>query len=327
MTKESRRKLFVGIGYAAFFAVSFFYFVYRTFPYDAVLHRASSRMRGKMGIDVRVNKIWPSFFTGMGAEGLNIRKVFPKKGTVEVTIDEVNARIGLFSLLGGTISASLGARVAKGEVDARISKKGPAVRARVKIDGLQIERLQPPPGAARGRRRGDPVQPLVMKMIGFPVFGKITARADVTGNLKDYRKAKGTIEIKVTGLSVGPGIVKHKQYGEVGVPNVHLGTLRARIKVSRGAARITEFSAQGRDAEAHLEGFIQLHPKFRYSVFIGRIRFRLARKFLDRKENSLLKTAMSMAYRARSKDGFYHWRIRWPFKGKPQWLMGRRRRR
>ena len=114
-----RRKALRFMGYSTFFWTFFWLFAYLTFPYERVRDRIVQEVefpkdargnRRPSGYQLEIVDLQPSWFTGIEARGVRIIK--PAEGedpTVDVLLEEVNARISLLSLLTGTAALAAGA--------------------------------------------------------------------------------------------------------------------------------------------------------------------------------------------------------------------------
>lgn len=89
------------IGYFIIFVLSFVVFFYLMFPFDALTDRALSFIEAQMNNAVKIDaaELEPYYFTGFEAKNLGVSFREKEKGGEIISIDEMRARAGLFSLL------------------------------------------------------------------------------------------------------------------------------------------------------------------------------------------------------------------------------------
>jgi type II secretion system protein N len=131
-------------------------------------------------------------------------------------------------------------------------------------------------------------------------------------------KAEGTVELEITGLSVGDG--KAKIRDTIALPQVEAGDLKLQGDVTEGQLKLTEFAAKGDDLEFVSEGSIRLRDPAATSLLSLTARFRFTERYANKNDltRALLGTPGSSApglfdldpknKRAKRPDGFYGYR-------------------
>ena len=106
--------------------------------------------------------------------------------------------------------------------------------------------------------------------------------------------------------------------GELPVPRLLLGTLKLKLKLDNGKAKIIKCTSDGQDGALKISGYMQLRSRIQYSFFRGRLKFRFNPSFGNRlPSNSLLKGALQMLGPTKS-SGYHEYRLYLPFRGRPK---------
>ncbi|HYV45042.1 MAG TPA: type II secretion system protein GspN [Myxococcaceae bacterium] len=245
----------VTAGYAAFSLFAFVFWLYVTFPYQAVRDRVTSDA-ATQGWNVTIGSLGPGLF-GVTAKDVQLRPIAPPAPALDgqappkpmqLTLPSVSARPALFppgvavraKLLGGTISGSVGLLG-----DLKLSASA---------DGL------------------DAADPMLKSAIGVDATGQVDGDASfnlprgegpalaATGGF-DLSKASGSITITGAKLVVKGGNVMVPLYGQMtpmDLPRVALGDLEGKIKFDKGAGKIEALKLKSEDLQAQVDGTITL---------------------------------------------------------------------
>ena len=128
------------VGYPLFFIACFVFFAYHTFPYarakDAVLRKVSSQLGP--GVTLEASSLEPSWLTGVDVRNLRIHKAAsrPKGEPLDVTVDALHARAGLFAALSGAVALSFDGKLAGGTFDGELHRSDTAQALRLELDDV-----------------------------------------------------------------------------------------------------------------------------------------------------------------------------------------------
>jgi len=243
----------VTAGYAAFSLFAFMFWLYVTFPYQAVRDRVTSEATSA-GWNVTIGSLGPGLF-GITAKDVQLRPAAPPavegqppQKPMQLTLPSVSARPALFppgvavraKAFGGTVSGSVGLL---GDLKLSASADGldasdPMLKSATGVD-------------ASGQVEAD---------ASFSVPRGEGAAAAATGGF-DLSKASGSLSITGAKLVVKGGSVMVPLYGQMtpmDLPRVALGDLEGKIKVDKGAGKVEALKLKSEDLQAQVEGTITL---------------------------------------------------------------------
>ena len=336
------RRILRWLAIAAFTFFLFFFFVYLLFPYERLFQRLTHQIQHQAKVKLAMKYISPYWVTGIQTEKLNVQKQV-KKGTAEVQIDRLTARISVLPLLILRAHIHADIDVARGQIQANATYKSNTVETELALNNIVLGALGPPLSAVNRRDKDDPPRPL-LAMLFAPVYGKVNGDVKLTiplpsnaaplkstkkkkrrrryrrrnPNAIDLQKLKGRVKLKIRGFSVGPGYFPTAQMGELPVPLLKLGSLNLELRIAKGKIRFVKATSVGQDGELYVKGTIHLKPRLIYSSFRGEIRFKIAKSFLDRlntPELGLLKGGVNMLGPGR--NGYHRYKVYLPFRGRP----------
>ncbi|MCK6509813.1 type II secretion system protein GspN [Myxococcota bacterium] len=336
MQRERLQKLLRWTAYAALAFFSFLFFLYQTFPYRRLFDAFSVPVQRATQTRIQMNDLRPYYLTGVHIQDLNLQRLVPK-GIAEVQIPQVRARLSIFPLLWGSLSASFFAEIASGELNGSFSRsRKNEISVQANLDGLQLALL----GPTSGKMLKNPDAKPLLEILFAPVFGAV--RGDINldllpptnapapqgknkrptfrppPNAIDLNRSTGKIKLTIRNFSIGPGYFPAGQMGELPVPRLNLGTLNIEIKMEKAIADLSNVRAFGGDIDLQVTGKIQLNPNFRYSIFRGDIRFKIEKDFINSlKPDSLLKVGLG-ALPTPKPDGYITYNVYFPFYGQPR---------
>jgi len=245
-------------GYAAFAVFAFVFWLYVTFPYQAVRDRVTSEAAAA-GWTVSIGSLGPGLY-GVTARDVKLRPASPAlqpavdasvgqppaRAPVEITLASVSARPALFppgiagraSAFGGTVSGSVGLLGdLKVSASADLDVSDPALKAATGVD-------------ASGSLEGE------IHLTGIAVAAGPRSASGV-----DFSRASGSISVKGSKLLVKGGNVPVPLYGQMtpmDLPRVSLGELDGSIKFDKGAGKIEKVQARSEDLQIVLGGTVTL---------------------------------------------------------------------
>ncbi len=321
MERETKIAVLKIVGYSLLFLISFFYFLYRTFPYNTLVDRLTLNYQRRANIRILFDQLKPYWLSGVEAEGIEFHFTAPK-GVAKVFIDEFRGRVSIFPLLfSRTVDGWFEASLARGHIAGEFRQdKNLNFQIKLSVNRLSLASLGP-------RRRRKNTKNLFEALIA-PVYGRVKLKADVKFRLRrrrrrvslDTKSLKGKVSLRVKGLSIGSPkkliYFPTPTMGELPIPLVRLGTLSCRILMGKGRARIPSCRTNGRDIAAELSGTIRIRFPLRYSVFSGKLKFKVKKAFLNNPQvPKLLKDGIYLLGDPKG-DGYYHYRLSVPFHGR-----------
>lgn len=264
------------LGYVAFGLFALVFWLYVTFPYDAVRRRISSEARNA-GLSVQMASIGPGLF-GITAKDVRISKLAGEgaDAPAALQLERVALRPSLFPLgvalranaMGGTITGSVGPL---GDVSAHLelNELDPAKGNLEALTGLQLE----------GRLNG---------MLDFEIpraaGGNTNAGAAAGGGLA-FAQADGIISLDFENVVIKGGTVQVPYYGQMtpfDVPRITLGAVNGRIVFEKGAGKLEGVQIVGEDLDIRADGTIKLANNLQFSELDVNAKLKAQPEFVKR---------------------------------------------
>ena len=318
MRSSLKRRILRIAGYVAFAITCFVFFAYWTFPYDRLRDYIVQQVERPTGPDGRpqpsgfeldIEEFSPSWLTGAELRGVRFARISrtPAEAPFEIRAEEVNVRIGLFALLGGTTDLSFDAMIDGGTIEGEFVDAEDRTEVRAELDRVSLGSL----GVLRA-------------LISLPIDGRVTGKIDVT-IANEVRETRGSVDLRIAGLSVGDGETKLEVQGlndGLSVEPISAGNLELKIVVDNGVARIDKLEGRGDDLELDGSGTIRLLKPMRMSQLDVTARIKFSDDYKDRNDvTRRLFSAMEflpLARQARGADGSLGLRIHGSFGGRIQ---------
>lgn len=308
---RNKQTLLIASGLAVVFLGSCCLSGYLFFPYgrltDLVVQeieypKGPTGERRASGTEIDIGSVSPTLIPG-GATLEDVRIV--KRGTrpedepLEVSIEEVTARIGIFSLLLGDTSVSFDAEIGGGTIEGEFSDGGSETAIEATIEEVDLAEL----GILRS----------LMK--GVPIEGQLNGEIDLTVN-DEPEDTDGRVDLTIEGLLIGDGVAKFPIEGlgdGITVEQIDAGDLTLALDVENGTATVETFGADGQDIQLEGEGTITVVRPLQGSnlnLFIG---FKFSDSYRDRNDRTRgMFTMMDFTPRlrpARTPDGGLRYRL------------------
>lgn len=344
MDADSKKKYLHWVGYSVVFFCVLLFFIYQMFPYELLVKRLTNRVQRRARMQIDIDRVSPYWLTGLQAKNVTVQTRV-KKGIAELQVDQVQARLSILSLLVGTIEAAFKIHLAQGKIEGLVAKKGPSIVGNVNISDLQLAALGPTRQRLRINKQAKPL----LSMLFAPIYGrlhvKLNAEVPLPGTTPvkrkvkkrtkkrkgrkrrvyrrprggfDIRRVTGKVKVNIHGLSIGPGYFPTAKLGELPVPLLRLGSFMLKLKVEKGRVQIIKCVAIGQDGELHVTGHIQLRSKLNYSIFKGKIKFKIKPAFLQNPSTSSLLKAALRALGPGKNGGYHTYSVYAPFRGTPR---------
>lgn len=307
MSPSMRKRILLYAGYVGFFVVCCGLFAYWTFPYDRLrdfLVQEVERPRGPdgrrrpSGIQLSIGELRPSWVTGVDLEEVTVieQPDEPDGRPIEITLDEVSARVGLLAALGGSTDLSFDATVGGGSIEGVYVDGEEATHIEAALDRVQLRRLG-----------------IMRSLVGLPVTGRASGTVDLT--IADANsQTDGSIALTIDGLQIGGGQVPIPgMSGGLTIERIRAGTLELSMDVEDGVARIRKLESDGEDLRIQGSGTVRLMRPLEMSRLDLMVRVGFSEAYRNRSEHTRrLFSAMDLVPElrsARTPDGALQWRI------------------
>jgi type II secretion system protein N len=312
------RKLLPWIGYPLFYVFALLLFFYLTFPYqrlkDRIVAEFNAKQTGEKPMRLEIDDMSAYWLSGVEADG--VRLVSTAAAAAEgdesktdkpqsFAFEELHARVSLLRLLVGITHISFGADAFGGSIDGYTSDGGDARTILIELEEVAVTDL-----------------PMLSETVGLPMTGVLSGKIDLKMPEGKLARAVGTIDLKITGLSVGDG--KAKIRDTIALPKLDAGELVLQAEAAEGRLKVDKLSANGPDIELVSDGKIRLRDPFESSVAELNLRFKFSDTYKNKNDmtRGLFGAPGSSVpgvfdldtknRRAKRPDGFYGWRITGP---------------
>lgn len=310
---ERQRRLLAILGYPAFGIFVFFFAFYAAIPRDRLRERLERELsqdvgppsRAGTGMDVTIGDLGLSLVPP-GARltdvSLKQRNLPPGPDGAErkpqtYFIESLDLRTSLLDLLVGARSGKLAMAAFGGEVKGAVRLSGVDLSAELKADDVALARV-----------------PMLSAAVPLPLSGKVSLNLDIKGAIEPKSQrfvttsAAGLIEVTVEDGVIGDGKAKLVVPGDpflsagLTFPRVRLGKVTGRVVIAKSRATLAELRVKSPDAEAAIEGYIELRDPLPASELHLYLRFKPSAD-LTKREPSFELVVNGLAAGKRS-DGF-----------------------
>lgn len=282
---STKQKVLRALGYCSFTFSSLILSIYLTFPGDVlgqrIAHEIAIESRGKVQIQMEDISLYG--LTGVSAEGVSVRYDSGDGIPHRLQLDEVDVRIEILPLVTASLVVDGSIRAGDGTVDAEVERVGAgAFRVDAEIDELNLMNLN-----------------IISEIAGLPILGVISG--DVTLDWsKDVKSRVGEVNIRSTGLRVGPGELSSGALGKLTLPAVGFGNLDLGMKLGEGKLTIAKFEQKGGDLLTEVTGDVSVRSRFASSSVSGCVKVKGDPAYLAKNPN--LKSALELATVRLKKD-------------------------
>lgn len=307
MTPSKRKKVLLYAGFVAFFFASFLLFAYWTFPYHRVRDfivqeverpKGPDGTRRPSGVQLHIGSLSPSWITGVEAEDVRVvqQPDEPDSAPIEITLEEVSARVGVFALLGGATDVSFDVTVGGGTIDGVYEDSEELTHIEAVVEEVQLRQLG-----------------IFTSLVGLPVAGIMNGEVDLTV-ANDNAQTDGRVALTVDGLQIGGGQVPIPgMSGGLTVERIRAGKLEVELTVEDGVARIQKLASNGDDLQIEGSGTVRLMRPLKMSRLDLMLRVAFSDDYRNRSDHTRrLFSAMDFVpdlRAARTPDGALQWRI------------------
>ncbi|MDC0719277.1 type II secretion system protein GspN [Nannocystis bainbridge] len=170
--------------------------------------------------------------------------------------------------------------------------------------------------------------PKLQQALGAPLRGLFALHVDMTMPENLFEKAEGTIALECASCSIGDGEELLFIPGSSGItakgitiPEIDLGTLIGKLKVSEGRATVEDFKTKSADIELELTGDMPLKDPFSKSEFAFQMKLLVTQALQDKSETLrfAVQTAGPSSKMDPPDDGWLGFKLRGTV-GKPRFM-------
>lgn len=309
-----KRRLLHGGLYALLFVVSTIAFLYFAFPWERAAPYVEAWLAKRFDMDVKIGSIAPDWVTGVELHDVIVRSRKPDRRGLLRTYHAraVRARVAVSTIFGGDIDVDYAIEGTQGTIEGQIYRAASDTRFIAHLHGVSPNDLSE-----------------VRDLVGLPMKGRLDGTVDLTLRDQQFAKAGGFIDLVARNVVVGDGKARLRlkvtpRFAElqefldredqgVALPPMTVGTFTAKVRVSRGVARVTEMGSSSEHFEIKGEGTIDLRDPFSTSEVGLYVMYRFTDAYatLDSETRSMLDTmSTSPRYRqALRSDGFFGFRL------------------
>ncbi len=217
---------------------------------------------------------------------------------MDVTFDDVRARVSLLSLLTGTVDVTFNAHLAGGALEGEV-EVGDASSLRVNItEPIHLQRVS-----------------IIRAFIGLPLAGTLSGDVDVTLPA-EIREASGSVSLVADRLRIGDDQAKLRLPGMangVTLERINAGRLRIQLAIEGGVATVERLRSRGEDAELDGEGTINLMRPIKQSRLDLLVRLKVLDAYREQSDRTRamisVLDSMPALSRARTSDGALQYRL------------------
>ncbi|PIR18426.1 MAG: type II secretion system protein GspN [Deltaproteobacteria bacterium CG11_big_fil_rev_8_21_14_0_20_49_13] len=236
-------KLIRYVGYIVLFVISFFFFLYWTFPYDILKERMVQAAMQQLGgdYDVRISDFSPSFFTGATLKNVKILKHSGDQVSTTWEASKIKARTSLSSLLFGRSNVSFDIINKKSEIEGSYKATDEGFNFESDLSDFNIGDM--------GFLTGDGTAKLVSAIDG-------SIRLNI--NNKQIIQSTGSANLDINNITLKEGELRFGEGGAFNVPELFLAKKGSTIKIelSKGSIKVKELKLKDGDLNMDLTGDI-----------------------------------------------------------------------
>jgi type II secretion system protein N len=241
----------LGLGFGFFLL-----FTWMSLPTRAIAWRIGHEAR-KAGyvVDIEDITVWP-----WGTVTLkNVQWTFSPSREDQVPtkfiLDDVDVRVGLFSLMIGNLDVEVETVRDEGRIWAHYARNDARTKVELEIEELPLYDV-----------------PKARQALNVPLMGLFGLKVSLEVPGGEYSKANGFIEVSCASCRLGDGETKLYVPGSKGlkdgvtIPEIDLGSLSGRIEIEEGKGEIVEIiETESDDLSVAISGAMRLHDKFELS--------------------------------------------------------------
>lgn len=239
------------VGYLFLGIFVFLFFVYWTFPYDLVKERIVASIEKQMGgsVSVSVEKLSPSWFTGVKIKGMKL-EARTADGILPLwQAEKVKMRVGLFSLIFGQPKAKFSIRSKGSRVSGVFQRVENGFLMELDLDPLDLAEIG-----------------YLKSSIGMQLAGNIAGKMRLQMNTAQVAQSQGQIQFAFKDWRIRKGSkISLGAAGEMEIKEDLIITKGSesglKVNIAKGTAEIGSFRFAGGDLDIDLKGQAFLSQK------------------------------------------------------------------
>lgn len=249
-----RQKIFIVIGYSAFFIFAFLFSLYLTFNTSQVKTWLESKANEE-GIKLTISSLDKYWLSGVSARDITLQT---KSGNL-IKIDRLKARVAIIPLLFGKRKIGFQVALYGGKLDGKIEQAKRGYKAEFKIQNVNLASMQ-------AGNQG-----------GFWIASKLSCNGNLNLFPKDNPKNwSGKID-----AVLGPGAIPSFTYQGFQIPEIKLENAKLALELKNGSARINTFELSSPDFPIKGTGQMEIRMPIINSLIQLEAQLNPSRQFLD----------------------------------------------
>lgn len=239
-------------GYVLLFIISFFFFLYWTFPYNVLKERLITTTEQKLGedYDVKIGDLSPSFFTGAVLENVKVLKHESDKVVTVWEAQKVRVRASIFSIIFGRTTISFSIKNQKSSLSGTFRNTDDGFNFTGDFSNFNIGDF----GFSSGGENG----------------AKLTSAIDgavkLNINKRQIIQSTGTVNLTLADMKVKGGEIKMGEGMNFTIPDLVISkgsSSTLKLDLSKGVVQIKEFKFQDGDLKVDLTGELYMSSVFK----------------------------------------------------------------
>lgn len=303
------------IGYPVIYLFLLLLFVRLLLPFEQARNLVESRLNSGLasnGMRVEIGELDGHWLTGLELKDVTITETGEAEEEGEAPpvyvskIEQLEASVSLFSLLGGGKSVSFSGQTFGGHLSGEFSETGESRKLSLELEDVDISAL-----------------PKLDAATGLPREGRLTGTVELELPEGKVAGASGDVDLNIERFKLADG--ETKVGGMLALPTIDAGMLALKANAVNGNLVIQELEVKGKDVQASVTGKIKLRDPIQRSLAELRLKFNFADGYRDR--NDVTKGMLGdsegtvtglmdldpKVKRAKQSDGSYAWRLAGPF--------------
>ncbi len=271
-------------GYALFTLLMIVYFLFLTFPYDAVKDRYLAQQTAGLPYHVSIRNIRATPLLWIRASGVDLARAGNSHASI-LKLGELRIRPSLFRLLTGTLAFRGKTSLYGGRVGGRVEKNGGALMLSLDWKNIELEQL-----------------PLKTLLSGAKLGGELNGEMDLTVRIQGSRIVPGKGMLKVR---LAKGSAAKVQVKGFAVPDLKGITGEGNITLAQKRITVDSLDLKADLLSLGLQGKMNIARRLSGSPLNLKARIKLSGSLASQYQPML-----AGFLRNRDKDGFYVFSIR-----------------
>ena len=248
-------KILKAAGYVCFFMFFFIFFLYLSFPYDALKDRMLQSFQGNSAFKLEMDSFSPSLITGAEGKGVRIVTVSNGKPLIVAKLDRAKMRIKILPLILGRVRISFNVDAYRGNLQGQWSKSGKISEMNVAFSNLDMGLYDFSQTLASV---GD------VKLLGI-LGGSVKGHFDSV----DPNASTASVELDFKNLKMAPSTISGMP-----IPELAFQPAAVKMEMSKRGLNVTQGTLKGDQMEAELSGRMTVRDDFQNSNLNFNLKFK-----------------------------------------------------